>query len=267
VRRKTLTALIVLISSIAVAPPLLAIDTLSYWLTKTAGISKAYSCTASSFNVSASFIRQYRGGPNDWPCAGLDVYFNTKGQGSGMWSSESYYIDGNYLKIIQELAIASPQDSTRAFRDDLTGWKGVVTVPLTFNSGWSYNHLPYHEETWVSQHNVCHDSVQTQNDVGSGTRIEMYAGPTLVRYLQDRRGTSPALTWNDVQTIERRDFWGNGYQESYWYGKWYNPTTRLWEGVGLIKWEQRLNGVLQYSTEWHYLVDCAARIYCSSCPP
>lgn len=268
-----------------------SINTLDYWLMQTAGISKPYACTAESYTNKSTFGRQYVGGPND--CPGLTVYHVTKGEsGTNLWSTESYYANSGFVKIIQEVTSYSQNppadctnngyptscDLTRAFRDDASGSKGIPTVPLTFTNGWTYNHLPYHEETWLTGYRVCSSNNQLRSIVGSGQRIEMYQGPTFTAFLQDRRGTTPALTWHNVETIERRDFWGGGGdEERYWYGRWFNPSTQRWEGVGLVKWEYYRNGQIvnecganhtqPCSSLRRYLVDCNAVVPCWSCPP
>lgn len=267
------------------------INTLDYWLTQTAGVAKPYACTAGNYSNHGTYSRHYQGAAND--CPGLTVYHVTKGEsGTNLWSTESYYADSGFVKIIQEVASYSSNppadcvnngyptscDLTRAFRDSASGWKGIPTVPLSFTSGWSYNHQPYVEETWVTGYRVCYSNNKLRWVNGSGVRIEMYQGPTFTGFLQDRRGTTPPLTWHNVQTIERRDFWGGGGdEERYWYGRWYNPRTSRWEGVGLVKWAWYRNGVLVNQcganhqqpcvSENRYLVDCNAAVPCWSCPP
>lgn len=280
-----LTALVLVPSAAAQT-----INTLSYWLTQTAGISKPYSCTASNVTDHGTYFRQYLGGPHD--CPGLTVYQLTKGEsGQNLWSTETYYADSGFVKIIQEVTsyYRSPPsecaangfttscDDTRAFRDNLSGSKGIPTVPLSFTNGWSYNHQPYTEETWVTGYRVCSSNDHIASVPGSGTRIEMYQGPTFTQFLQDRRGPSPSNAWHDVQTIERRDYWGADSEERYWYGRWLNPQTNQWEGIGLVMWQYLENGQLvngcgpqanqPCSLANHYLVDCNAVVPCWSCPP
>lgn len=120
------------------------IDTLAYWITQTAGISKPYACTAGNYSNHGTYSRHYVGSASD--CPGLTVYHVTKGEsGANLWSTESYYANNGFVKIIQEVASYSSNpppdcvnngypsscDLTRAFRDSASGWKGIPTVPLS----------------------------------------------------------------------------------------------------------------------------------------
>jgi hypothetical protein len=266
------------------------IDTLSYWITQTQGISQPHACTANNPNSQTTYFRQYQDVPS--ACPGLTVYQVAKGNGTGtkLQSGETYYANNGLVNIIEQVVsypwnpppecvnagFTQNCDDTRAFRDDATGSKGIATVPLSFTTGWSYTHPPYHEEAWITGYRVCHSNDLIASVPGSGKQIFMNVGPTLTSFLYDYRGGRHNGPY-DVQTIQRHDTWGTNNDEYYYYGRWQNPDTRQWEGLGLVKWEYYVGGVLvnacgsngqqPCSIPSNFLVDCTSAVPCWSCPP
>jgi hypothetical protein len=263
--------LVILLLALPASPPATAqtIDNLSYFETQVAA-----ACTAGDPNNPGTFSRQSKGGAND--CPGLVVYYVAKGAGSIPWSSESFYVQSGYLKQMIEVGYDTSTGSItdyRAFRDTASGSKGIISMAATMGTGGASYTIPHYvEEHWTdnSGQPVCFNTKHDRVDTGSGTNGSVYPGGTLTGWLQDKRAASlNQSTWHNVDTIIREDHWGGNFVEYYTYGRWLNPATSTWQGLGLIKWDfRRISPAAQLGySENHYLVDCSTNIPCTTCPP
>jgi len=93
---------------------------------------------------------------------------------------------------------------------------------------------------------------------------------SLSQWLQDKRASSHNKnTWYDVDAIVKWDIWGaqNENTQEYYYGRWINPATGVWEPLGFVAWNYYQYGRLIDHQYLNYLVDCSASVPCSTCPP
>ncbi|MEO8275518.1 MAG: hypothetical protein ABI639_04820 [Thermoanaerobaculia bacterium] len=232
-------------------------------------------CTAEVLTNPNTWIRQYRYGGF---CPDYPGFAIAKGQGSHPFGSEVFISDpvSGYIEITSEVASQVSNGkvtSYRVFRDQATGQKGMPWLPANFNSSTG--------KSWVSDVSV----EQWKNAVGvascdatvNALSVPFHSTLDLVQYIgvwpawiQDKRAGSPnPNAFRDVQVIKKTGIYGSNpeYTEIYYYGRFLNPTTLAWEGVGLIQFEYFQNGNLISSSINNKIVSCNQPILCGACPP
>ena len=235
----------------------------------------AQTCTAEVVSNPNTWNRQYRFGGF---CSGYSGYAIAKGQGTYPFGSEVFVENpaSGFIEIISEVSSRVSNGKVtefRVFRDQNTGIKGMPWLPLTFNStsgrSWVSN---IWVEYWTDSAGVpsC-SSTQNSSQVPFSSTLDLveYAG-IWPAYIQDRRGGSPnPNAYHDVEVIKKTGIYGNNPQftEIYYYGRFRNPTTLQWEGVGLVKFEYYQGSTLLTSNVNNKIVGCSKRILCGSCPP
>jgi hypothetical protein len=253
------------------------IDVMSYWEGQVPN-----ACTASSYTNPGTFIRQYREPTNQ--CPGYPVYHTVKGAGLlRPWAYESFIFAGGFLKIMDEISVDNATGAFtdyRAFRDTATGSKGVIFLKSPIRAtGASWMIPPSVEEHWANAAGqpVCHNTHHLRVDTGSSVSGYGYRAGTWAGWLQDRRVNSQnPNVWHDVDAVAIVGSWGptaqfpyGRFSETYTYGRWRDPATNTWRGIGLIRWQcvDHATGASCGSADNRYLVTCSAAVGCSTCPP
>jgi hypothetical protein len=223
-------------------------------------------CSARDPLVGGTFIRQYRE-PTD-QCSGLRVYHVVKGSPKP-WSFVSGFVEDGYFKLANEIAVRSNGTFSdfRVFRDVSTGRKGVIDFQAVLPpppSRVSWDQPPTVEEHWVDDDGQpsCAPTHHSRVDHGSSVRGTARRGQTLVGFLQDRRAASAnPNAWHDVRTVVVSQFWGadssfpeGRFEERYTYGRWLNPASGAWYGVGLMKCNRPLSPCSLLTCVWAILV-------------
>ena len=207
-------------------------------------------------------------------CSGVGtMYFLFKG--APRWSTESYFVDGGWLKIYEEaLYQSNGVDYVRVFRDHWTGRKGLKWMPASWSTSAppSWNDDPT-DIDFYDNNGPCYGvplSSHGPADIGYGQAYTV----TFSNWLRDGRTTRtnpPAFTnGQTVYAVVKSGtyFSGDGTKntENYYYGKFYSTADSKWYGLGLIKFEAFVNDVLTSSTELKYLLNCSVSSICNSCP-
>lgn len=253
------------------------VDVMSYWEGQVTN-----ACTAQDYGNPGTFHRQYREPSNQ--CPGLAVYHTVKGAGlAHPWSYESFFIAGGFLKIMDEISINTATGAFtdyRAFRDTTTGSKGIPFLKTSSSStGSSWTMPPTVEEHWGNSQGqpVCYNTQHLWVATGSSVSGFSYDSGTWAGWLQDRRPNSlDPNVWHDVKTVTVVQRWGptsqfpsGRFSETYTYGRWLNPATGTWRGIGLVRWACWDLGTSRScgQSDNRYLVSCTATVTCSTCPP
>jgi hypothetical protein len=271
--RRTLlstTATVVLASVFGSPAAAVTVDTLAFF-----AIAAPNTCVASDPGNPGTFLRTYQEPTNQ--CPGLTVFHQVKGWGpTGPWATESFYMSAGYIWQMMEISYFNGTISSyRAFRNETNYWKGIKWVPTSFDSstGASFSPVPLAIEHWTNDQGqaVCLNTKQWYEQVNN--QSSGAATTSLPKWIQDNRQASrDNTTYHDVDALVRWDIWGGGQNlEEYYYGRWINPATGAWEPLGLVAWNwYTWNGsqwVLSNFGYSHHLVDCAASVPCSTCPP
>lgn len=232
-------------------------------------------CTARDVADLQTWNRQYRYGGF---CSQYVGYAVRKGQKTFPFGSEVFVENpaSGYIEIVSEVSSNQVNGNVtdyRVFRDQATGIKGMPWLPLSFKSNlgksWVSNVWLEH---WTnsSGNPSCSATVNAyQDDFSSTLDLVQYLG-VWPAYVQDRRAGSPDFNaWHDVQVIKKTGIWGTSPQftENYYYGRFLNPTTQSWEGIGLIKFEVYTGSTLTTSHVNNKIVGCTKKILCGACPP
>ncbi len=235
----------------------------------------AQTCTAEVVSNPNTWNRQYRYGGF---CPGYTGYAIAKGQGAYPFGSEVFVENpaSGFIEIVSEVWSRVSNGKVtlyRVFRDQNTGIKGLPWLPLTFNSStgrtWVANGFL---EYWTEPSGVlsCSATVNSGQDPFSSTLdLVEYVG-IWPAFIQDKRGSSPNLNaYHDVEVIRKTSIWGNNPQntEIYYYGRFRNPTTLQWEGVGLVRFEYYQGNTLNTMNINNKIVGCTKKILCGACPP
>jgi hypothetical protein len=235
----------------------------------------AQTCTAEVVSNPNTWHRQYRFGGF---CPGYSGYAVAKGQGTNPFGSEVFVENpaSGFIEIVSEVFSRVSNGKVtefRVFRDQNTGVKGMPWLPLTFNSttgrSWVSNIFV---EQWTDANGLpaCNPTQNsTQVPFSSTLDLVEYVG-VWPAYVQDRRAGSPnPNAFHDVEIIKKTGIYGNNpqYTEVYYYGRFRNPTTLQWEGIGLVKFEYYQGSTLHTQSINNKIVGCTKKIICGSCPP
>jgi|GEM_PF-4137639 len=257
-----------LISALLILPsPILAHDSLDFFVTEVPG-----ACTASNPTNAGTYQRIYL---DSATCNGLPRYHWVRGGNRYPWASESFIVKDGFIRGMNEISI---KESTgqftqyRVFRDMTASppSKGVLRLKRYFSSPVSWG-LPYFvEEYWLGPngypvcYNTQHDDVVT-GSVNWGSVQHLGTWPA---FLQDKRSVShDPSAWHDVQVILLTEQWGTNNYEYYYFGRWYDDVAGKWRGLGLVKWQWFQGSQLKKESTSNFLVNCNAKVTCTTCPP
>ena len=255
------------------APPASAgtINSLEYFVTE-----NAVACVAQSLTQKGTWTRIYQDSQN---CGSFSRYQWIKGgRPSRPWATESWILRDGYLRIMAELHLNESTGAItryRAYRDYGGGYwpppKGVRGLKHLLPNGVAYWPVPaYIEEFWTTGNgnpacsNTQHTEATGSVTGGSGTHLGTWNA-----WLQDRRAVSQDTTvWHPVDVVVRAETWGGANTEYYYYGRWFDPVSQSWKGLGNVRWVWTQSGVIKGQNESHYLVDCPGVVVtCTTCPP
>jgi hypothetical protein len=224
------------------------------------------------------------------------MYFVFKG--SPRWSTETFFEDGEWLKITEEMTgytddpsstnVGHPKPNgeknlSRVFRDHAFPFrKGLKWMPLTFSasSGFSWRDTPIDLECYDNgAHGYQCYGVPCGCDgnpclaPGGIGDISAYT-VILAGWLSDARSLQSGMQpprfegTKTVYAVVKDSRWYSGDLETierYTYGK--ISVGGLWYGIGLVKFEYiDPDPTKSYSSDLHYLVDCDPGLQCNSCP-
>jgi hypothetical protein len=211
-------------------------------------------CTATA---SGDPRRTYWADPN--PCSTGQLIYHTKGAGGIPWTTEIFIIETGFIRLMQ--AVDNPIRVNQIERDRTTGRKGERWIPTGFSESGTYWSSSYADEDWVDANGqpACWG---VDHSTRNGSLTGSVTCDTWPAYLRDCRngGCTPASPRYDVAVIDyRQDY---GVVEHYYYGKWFNPTTNLFEGLGLIGYDSG-DGNVEY---FNQLIDCYTAPNCANCP-
>lgn len=230
--------------------------------------ASANTCTAIDPLAVNAFHRQY----NKAACPNTSNVHVRKRKGANTFASEHYIVDAGYYEILNEVTTRMSDGAVtehRAFRDNSTGQKGLPWIPVTFKSNLGKSFVTDSTvEYWTTGSGApaCQDGTQHSDLPFSSIEIVDWLG-VWQGYLQDKRsGSLNTTNWHNVEVIRKTQLFGN-IDERYYYGKWLNPATAQWEGIGLVKYEKVVNGSMVNSSAFRYLTDCSILAVCQICPP
>ena len=184
-------------------------------------------------------------------CSQLPLYFLRKGTGAYPWASETFWVRGQFLTGVEEHSY-NPVDGTintdpnlpnRVFRELSNHYKGVPYMPLVVGTTPSVINVPFSQEVWVDaggQISCNGDHVKPDSYSESFSQwSETYFDANTAVAIYDCRGPA-GCNYNSpgwASVVVRKDHWGSGNVETYTFGRWWDPRTGQYEGLGLIQWD------------------------------
>jgi hypothetical protein len=191
--------------------------------------------------------------------------------------SVGYYrnTDTGFIEIMNE--VKSNQSTgvigeNRVFRDMDTLIKGHKWLPWSFSStatvSWTADIFV---EEWVDEVTgspACGPNtvMSTSGEFHSDLETAKYIGVWPDFIADYRAASADTSVLHDIEVI-RRTVEAGSTREEYHYGRWFNPATQSWFGLGLVKYEKFVNNVSQVIEQKRYLVDCTKTAICPTCPP